>query len=70
MSGVQPNMKTLAMYRRFIKSLMVVFKNDYEMFHKCRIAFRKDIESKRDVTDPQEINTLLFNYEESRRLLL
>jgi len=32
-----PNLKTIAMYRRMLKSLMTVFKGDPEMFHRTRI---------------------------------
>lgn len=28
---------TVAFYRRFLKTMMKVFENDYEMFHKVRI---------------------------------
>ena len=58
------------MYRRMLKSMMRVFEGDYEMFHRARIEVRASIESHRDERDPSKINELLFQYEESRRILL
>ena len=65
-----PHVKTLAMYRRTLKSFMTVFKDDYEMFHRARIEFRRSIESHADERDPAKVNELLFQYEETRRTLL
>ena len=42
--AVVPHVKTLAMYRRSLKSFMTVFKDDFEMFHRARIEFRRSIE--------------------------
>ena len=49
---------------------MLVFRNDPEMFHRCRIEIRKSILSFKDERDPQKINEQLFQYEETRRMLL
>ena len=65
-----PYKKTLGMYRRMLKSMQIVFKGDYEMFHRCRLEIRKSIQSQKDETDPAKINELLFQYEETRRILL
>lgn len=65
-----PHVKTLAMYRRSLKSFMTVFKNDYEMFHRARMEFRRSIESQKDERDLAKVNELLFQYEETRRTLL
>ena len=65
-----PHIKTLMMYRRTLKSMMRVFANDYEMFHRARIEFRKSIEDDADLRDKAEINQKLFQYEETRRFLL
>ncbi len=43
MSVQVPYTKTLAMYRRMLKSMMVVFKGDPDMFHRCRLEIRKSI---------------------------
>jgi len=67
---IVPHVKTLAMYRRSLKSFMTVFKNDFEMFHRARIEFRRSIESTKDERDLAKINELLFQYEETRRTLL
>ena len=40
------------------------------MFHKARIEMRKSIEQQRDIKDPAKVNELLFQYEETRRILL
>lgn len=48
------------MYRRMLKSMMVVFKNDPEMFHRCRIEIRKSILDTKDERDPKKINEMLF----------
>ena len=46
-----PHMKTLAMYRRSLKAFMTIFKDDYEMFHRARIEFRRSIEALRGHDD-------------------
>lgn len=48
------------MYRRMLKSMMVVFKGDPEMFHRCRVEIRKSIYDNKDETDLGKINELLF----------
>lgn len=65
-----PYKKTLGMYRRMLKSMQIVFAGDFEMFHKCRIEIRKSIVDAKDETDPAKINELLFQYEETRRILM
>lgn len=46
-----PYKKTLGMYRRMLKSMQIVFKGDYEMFHKCRVEIRKSIYDTKDEKD-------------------
>ena len=58
------------MYRRTLKSFMTIFKDDYEMFHRARIEFRRSIESHADVREQAKVNELLFQYEETRRTML
>ena len=58
------------MYRRMLKSMMRVFEGDYEMFHRARIEVRRSIEDHSHIVDQAEVNKLLFDYEESRRILL
>jgi hypothetical protein len=40
------------------------------MFHTARIEIRKSIEATGDERDPAKIAEMLFQYEESRRMLL
>ena len=65
-----PHLKTLAMYRRTLKSFMTVFRDDYEMFHRARIEFRRSVEEHAEERDQAKVNELLFQYEETRRTLL
>jgi len=65
-----PNPKTLMMYRRMLKSMQTVFHGDYEMFHKARIEMRRSIEAQSEERDPAKVAELLFQYEETRRILL
>ncbi len=58
------------MYRRMLKSMQVVFAGDFDMFHRCRIEIRNSIIQQKDEKDPAKINELLFQYEETRRILL
>ena len=55
-----PHIKTLAMYRRTLKSFMTVFKNDFEMFHRARIEFRRSIEETKEERELAKVNELLF----------
>jgi predicted transposase YdaD len=55
-----PHTKTLTMYRRMLKSMMVVFEGDFEMFHRARIELRQSIVKERDLRDQHKINDLLF----------
>ena len=64
-----PHVKTLTMYRRMLKTMMVVFKNDFEMFHRGRIEVRRSIEATSGERDLAKVNELLFQYEEARRVL-
>lgn len=64
-----PHVKTLTMYRRMLKTMMVVFKNDFEMFHRARIEVRRSVESTAGERDLAKVNELLFQYEEARRVL-
>ncbi|TNV75117.1 hypothetical protein FGO68_gene2519 [Halteria grandinella] len=65
-----PYKKTLGMYRRMLKSMMLVFKGDPEMFHRCRLQIRSSIASQADERDIAKVNEYLFQYEETRRILL
>ena len=65
-----PHPKTLAMYRRMLKSMQRVFHNDYEMFHRARIEFRRSITEHKDERRAANVNELLFQYEETRLMLL
>lgn len=49
---------------------MRVFDGDYEMFHRARIEVRQSIESQKEMRSVTEVNEMLFQYEESRRILL
>lgn len=51
-----PHVKTLAMYRRTLKSFMTVFKDDYEMFHRARIEFRRSIEDTKEERELAKVN--------------
>ena len=53
-------MRTLAMYRRTLKTFMTVFQGDYEMFHRSRLELRKSIEAQKGETDQAKVNELLF----------
>jgi hypothetical protein len=70
MSIKVPNPKTLMMYRRMLKSMQRVFEGDYEMFHRSRLEMRRSIEATKDLRDSQKVAELLFQYEETRRILL
>ncbi len=71
MSQIGPaNPKFVALYRRMIKSLMVVFDNDYEMFHRSRIEVRKSVEEYMYEEDKVKANEVLFQLEEGRLALL
>ena len=60
MSIQVPYKKTLGMYRRMLKSMMVVFKGDYDMFHRCRMEIRKAVVDQKDERDIAKINESLF----------
>lgn len=61
---------TLAFYRRCIKSLMKIFENDYENFHKVRIETRKRILANRDLEDEEIILEKICEGEEIKTFLL
>ena len=52
--------RTLAMYRRMLKSFQTIFKGDFEMFHRSRIELRRSIEAHQDEKDAHKVNELLF----------
>lgn len=52
-----------------LKTMMVVFKGDFEMFHRARIEVRRSIELTKDERELAKVNELLFQYEEARRVL-
>lgn len=60
---------TLMFYRRLLKTMMVTFDGDYEMFHRLRIEARKKILESKDLTDPVQIQDKIFFGEEARNLL-
>lgn len=49
---------------------MYVFKGDYNTFHMMRINVRREIEKRRDLTDPKEIREKMLDLEEARTLFL
>ena len=53
-----------------LKSFMVIFDNDYEMFHRSRIEVRKSIQENLYEEDKVKANEVLFQLEEGRRALL
>jgi hypothetical protein len=48
------------MYRRMLKTMMVVFKNDFEMFHRARIEVRRSIEAGKHERELIKVNEMLF----------
>ena len=43
-----------------LKSMQIVFKGDFEMFHRCRIEVRRSIMDQSQERDPAKINEYLF----------
>lgn len=60
---------TIMFYRRLLKTMMITFNGDYEMFHMGRIEARKKIMESKDLKDPVEIQEKIFFGEESRDFL-
>lgn len=58
------------MYRRLLKSMMRVFKGDYEQFHRMRLAAKQEILKHKDIKTKAELNQKLFEAEEARNILL
>ena len=68
MKGVNQNILTL--YRKMLYTLMYVFKGDYETFHVMRINIRREIEKRKDITDPKKLREHTLDLEEARNLFL
>lgn len=63
------NKTVLFLYRRTLYSLMDVFRGDYVTFHTTRITIRREIEKRRDLTDPKEIREKILDLEEARNTI-
>ncbi len=50
-------------------TMMYVFKGDYDTFHMIRINIRKEIEKRKNLTDPKEIREKMLDLEELRNVL-
>ncbi len=61
-----PNKTVLRLYRKLLYTLMDVFRGDYVTFHTTRITIRKEIEKRKDLTDPKEIRERILDLEEAR----
>ena len=57
---------TLSFYRRCLKTLMKVFENDYENFHKIRIETKKKILENRTLENELQILDKICEGEEIR----
>ena len=66
---MQVHKPTLMLYRRLLKTMMVTFDGDYQMFHKCRIEARRKILENKQLTDPVEIQNKIFFGDEIRDFL-
>ena len=64
------NVNLLKLYRKMLYTMMYVFKGDYNTFHMIRINIRKEIEKRRDVTDPKQIREKMIDMEELRNLFM
>ena len=64
------NLNVLKCYRRLLHTMMYVFDGDVDTFHMTRIAVRKEIEKRRDLTDAKEIREKILDMEELRNSLL
>jgi len=63
------NKTVLFLYRRTLYSLMDVFRGDYVTFHTTRITIRREIEKRKDLTDPKEIREKILDLEEARNTI-
>jgi hypothetical protein len=60
----------LLLYRNVLKTMMYVFKGDYNSFHMLRISIRREIEKSKDLNDRKEIKGRMMDLEEIRLNLL
>lgn len=60
---------TLLFYRRLLKTMMMTFDGDFEMFHRVRLEARKEILKNKDETDEVQIQNHIFYGEEIRDFL-
>jgi complex III assembly factor LYRM7 len=66
---MQVHKPTLMLYRRLLKTMMITFNGDYEMFHRSRIEARRKILENKELTDPVEIQNKIFFGDEIRDFL-
>ena len=59
-NSMQVHKPTLMLYRRLLKTMMVTFDGDYEMFHRTRLEARKQILENKNLTDPIQIQDKIF----------
>src|SRR5688572_28334388 len=64
------NVNLLKLYRKMLYTMVTVFKGDYETFHMARINIRREIEKRKDITDPKLIREGMLDSEEARNLFL
>jgi hypothetical protein len=67
---IEKNVQLLRQYRKFLYTLMYVFKGDYNTFHMIRINVRKAIEQRKDLKDPKMIREGLLDLEDARKMFL
>lgn len=60
----------LCLYRNVLKTMMYVFKGDYNSFHMLRISIRREIEKNKDISESREIKERMMDLEEIRLNLL
>lgn len=61
---------TLSFYRRSLKSLMTIFENDFENFHRVRLETKNRILENKNITDEIQILDKICEGEEIRQFLL
>ncbi len=66
----EKNISVLRLYRKMLYTMMYVFKGDYDTFHMMRITIRREIEKRKDLTDPKELRERMLDMEECRNMLL
>lgn len=66
---MQVHKPTLMLYRRLLKTMMITFDGDFEMFHRSRLEARRKILENKDLTDPVEIQNKIFFGDEIRDFL-